>query len=675
METGRDPLIGRRLGVYEVERRLSTGGFGAVYAARHIRTGRKYALKVLRPDRAIVSPDARTRFRREADALGALGHAGIVAIHDYAREDGIDYLVMDLLDGEDLAARIERRGRLPMEEAFTLVAGMVDALDAAHRAKIVHRDLKPANIFLAHTPGEGERPVLLDFGLAKDTSGNAQSLTASGETLGTPAYMAPEQASASHVDERTDVYALGAVVYEMLAGVAPFEGNATSVLLQVMTTPPRPLRELVDVPDHVAAAVHRALEKDPGDRFPSVLAFRDALFRRGVEVPPTRPMPAPVIESGAPQSAVGARSTGSSFRRGLPVGLALGAVAVVAGVLWVTTSPEPEPVAMNAAAPTLVDGENVETSETETSVESAETESAETESAETESAESLESAETESAETEAVAEPTVETMRTARPTMRRRVAMTSMVGAPPPEPVDVASARPQPTRVEAPSERSTPPSDSEGDATRRAELRQLRGLLATVNQMRQGLQVLQRGQEPSFCRGQRRRAAGGSQLVVSEGQRLDRLRRRACEPFEAAREPDSEVRGLYRRFPDTLDRSQRMARENSSTNQPRAIAEQIDAAIDRARTAFGGVEEGRRPFPCDNPVWSELRRLSTSENNWAGTAARRVTQAQSRICQRLGLGRTRLSGVARTADTDLDDVEGSVRAAIRPLEAYLGEQG
>ncbi|HJK92084.1 MAG TPA: serine/threonine-protein kinase, partial [Polyangiaceae bacterium LLY-WYZ-15_(1-7)] len=163
-----DSLVGRILGeTYEVERRLGVGGFGAVYAAKHVRTGRRYAVKVLRPDRAMVSPGARERFRREAEALAKLGHAGIVRVHDYASEGGIDFLVMDLLEGEDLAQHLHRGGALPQDRAVAIFGGIADALEAAHAADTIHRDLKPGNVFLARVPGEPERPVLLDFGLAK----------------------------------------------------------------------------------------------------------------------------------------------------------------------------------------------------------------------------------------------------------------------------------------------------------------------------------------------------------------------------------------------------------------------------------------------------------------------------------------------------------------------------
>ncbi|MCB9617376.1 MAG: serine/threonine protein kinase, partial [Sandaracinus sp.] len=364
-----DPLLGRTLGgVYAVERRLGTGGFGAVYAGRHLRTGRRYALKVLRPDRALVSPEARERFRREAEALASLGHAGIVAVHDYASSDGFDYLVMDLLEGEDLASRLAA-GPLPLSEALRIVEQIADALSLAHHQGIVHRDLKPANVFLARerTPSSDahrasqlsdestERAVLLDFGLAKSTGGGP-SLTASGEALGTPQYMAPEQASGDHIDARTDVYALGAILFEMLSGHPPFDGpSPAAVLVKSLTTPAPSLRGTPGVPSHVADAVAHALAKEPDLRPASATDFVAYLRAERPEslVPETRAMPV-----------VGARSTerppptrvsdAQPMSRPFPwlaVSIATIAVCIVGVLAYVATRPGETDLPTAARAP------------------------------------------------------------------------------------------------------------------------------------------------------------------------------------------------------------------------------------------------------------------------------------------------------------------------------------
>ncbi|HJL19415.1 MAG TPA: serine/threonine-protein kinase, partial [Sandaracinaceae bacterium LLY-WYZ-13_1] len=217
-------LVGDVLGgTYRVDRRLGAGGMGAVFEATHVRTGRRYALKVLLPEVA-VRREAVDRFRREAEAVGALGHANVVAIHDFVVEEEWAYLVMDRLEGEDLAARLERLGRLSLGEVLSVADGIAAGLEAAHAHGLVHRDLKPANVFLAHQPGAPERPVLLDFGLAKSFAReDSAKLTASGVVLGTPQYMSPEQAAGHRLDARADLYAFATIVYEMLAGRPPFE--------------------------------------------------------------------------------------------------------------------------------------------------------------------------------------------------------------------------------------------------------------------------------------------------------------------------------------------------------------------------------------------------------------------------------------------------------------------
>ena len=278
-----DPdLEGRQLGAYRMGHRLGAGGIGAVYEATHVRTGRAYAVKVLLPD-AALEPNALARFRREAEALAALGHASIVGVHDFdVTDDGVAFLVMDRLEGEDLAARLERRGALPVSEALAIFDQLADALETAHGHGILHRDLKPSNVFLARRAGAGERAVLLDFGLAKMLEGeHAGRLTASGATMGTPMYMSPEQAQGLEVDVRTDVYSLGAILFESLAGTPPFTGpTLTAILSKVLTHPPPLLRTFQpDAPEGLQAVLTRALAKSPADRPPTIAAFQEQVHR------------------------------------------------------------------------------------------------------------------------------------------------------------------------------------------------------------------------------------------------------------------------------------------------------------------------------------------------------------------------------------------------------------
>src|SRR5262249_1713745 len=214
-------VIGQQLAHYRIEAVIGAGGMGLVYRARDTRPklDRIVAIKVLTPDLR-DDPELLRRFEREGRALAALNHPHISAVFDVGREDGIDFLVMEFVAGETLAERLARSGALPMREALTIATDVADALDAAHTQGIVHRDLKPANIKI--TP-DGVVKVL-DFGLAKLSAKEAGShasgahQTREGTTVGTAAYMSPEQTRGQTVDKRTDIWAFGSVLFEMLTG-------------------------------------------------------------------------------------------------------------------------------------------------------------------------------------------------------------------------------------------------------------------------------------------------------------------------------------------------------------------------------------------------------------------------------------------------------------------------
>jgi tRNA A-37 threonylcarbamoyl transferase component Bud32 len=270
-------------GTYQIERQLGAGGMGMVHAARHLRTGRRYAIKTLLPD-ARLSPDAIKRFEREATAASAIGHPGIVAVHDFHEtEDGVHYLVMDLLEGETLEERLARAGSLPWAEARRIAAEIGEALAAAHDRGLLHRDLKPANVFLARAPGAPERAVLLDFGLAKQLGDEAVSrLTQSGAAVGTPLYMSPEQARGEALDVRSDVYALGAVLFEMVTGTPPFfDRTVAGVYARLLTEPSPRASGVAPCPPALDDVLEHALAKAPADRFGSVRAFLAALAHVG----------------------------------------------------------------------------------------------------------------------------------------------------------------------------------------------------------------------------------------------------------------------------------------------------------------------------------------------------------------------------------------------------------
>jgi len=292
---------GTRLGPYEVIAPLGAGGMGEVYKARDTRLGRTVAIKVLAAGVAadpgpsassgssrVQSRDERhRRFEQEARAVSSLNHPHICVLYDIGSQDGVDFLVMEHLEGQTLKARLES-ARLPIREAVDLGMEVADALEAAHARGIVHRDLKPANIFLTRR-GQAK---LLDFGVAKlaadqpaadteaETKGGAWA-TGAGVTLGTVGYMSPEQVRGEMVDARTDLFSLGVVLYEMLTGTAPFRGATSGVVLGEILTkaPTAPVKLNPDVPPDLERLLNKLLEKDRALRYQSA-ADLSADFRR-----------------------------------------------------------------------------------------------------------------------------------------------------------------------------------------------------------------------------------------------------------------------------------------------------------------------------------------------------------------------------------------------------------
>ena len=267
-------LIGRRLNEkYDIERELGRGGMATVYVARDVRHRRTVAVKVLRPE--LSAALGSERFRREIELTAVLQHPHILPLFDSGSADGHLYYVMPFVDGETLRARLVREGRLPIDHAVRVAAEVAEALAYAHDRGIVHRDVKPENILL-----QGDHALVSDFGIAVALEHAAgERVTRPGVSVGTPLYMAPEQVMDHAVDARADIYALGVVLYELIAGAPPFSGtSAKQVLTQALMGEPLPLGAVCpDVPPHVAAAVHKALSREPNARFATASGFAAAL--------------------------------------------------------------------------------------------------------------------------------------------------------------------------------------------------------------------------------------------------------------------------------------------------------------------------------------------------------------------------------------------------------------
>ena len=272
-----DPIVGQLLGdSYEVLRVIGEGGMGRVYEARHTRLHTKrFAVKLLHHELA-RQPEVVTRFQREAEAASVLTHPNVVGVYDVnTSADGRPYIVAELLEGVELGNYLERLGKLPVVEAVHIVRQVCRALGAAHQHGIVHRDVKPENVFLA---GPSETVKVLDFGISKVTE-NSDGLTKTGTVMGTPDYMAPEQARGDRVDARADIYAVGAILYRALTGRKPFDGTDPIAILTAVLTqePERPSTLEPSIPLSLELIVQRTMAKSPAERFATMDALEQAL--------------------------------------------------------------------------------------------------------------------------------------------------------------------------------------------------------------------------------------------------------------------------------------------------------------------------------------------------------------------------------------------------------------
>ncbi|MFL5538889.1 MAG: serine/threonine-protein kinase, partial [Longimicrobiaceae bacterium] len=317
-------LAGHRLaGRYHVEEVIGRGGFAAVYRATDERLGRTVAVKVI--THSAGAPELRDeiqkRFQREARAIASLHHPNVVTVYDFGTDEtlGLDFLVMELLEGEVLSERLRRAEPLAVDEALRILVDAAAGVEAGHRAGLVHRDLKPGNVFLAlGDHGGPPRVYVLDFGIARFTEAETTQLTRSGRSFLSPAYASPEQLRGEHeVTAAADVFSLGVIGYQLLAREKPFRRDR----LQPATgdgARPLPLRERNPaVPEAVAAAIHRAMSEDPAERFADAGEFARALREASSQeeapapAPIAVPVPEPVIPAAAPPvAAAPAREAG-----------------------------------------------------------------------------------------------------------------------------------------------------------------------------------------------------------------------------------------------------------------------------------------------------------------------------------------------------------------------------
>ncbi|MCW5822779.1 MAG: serine/threonine protein kinase [Cyanobacteria bacterium TGS_CYA1] len=278
-----DTLVGTTfLDKYEILEELGSGGMSTVYKVKQVFLGKEFALKILK-DSAAGSGDGIARFQREAQAAGALKHQGIISIQDFGlTPDGQPYMTMEYIAGSSLSQLLDKKSRLDLRLALSFMDQICEALMHAHENGIVHRDLKPSNIMLVTGLDGKINAKIVDFGIAKvvaENSENSLNLTKTGELIGSPLYMSPEQCRGQKIDHRSDIYSVGCVFYEMLVGMPPIVGKqVTDTILAHIQKPPNPFPEGVEIPHNVKEAIFKALEKEPDSRHQTMYDFKKSIF-------------------------------------------------------------------------------------------------------------------------------------------------------------------------------------------------------------------------------------------------------------------------------------------------------------------------------------------------------------------------------------------------------------
>ncbi|MCA9656159.1 MAG: serine/threonine protein kinase [Myxococcales bacterium] len=324
-----DMLIGVVLADrYKLLSRIGEGAMGWVFLAEHVEIGKKVAIKVLRPSLCRL-PEAVSRFRREARSATQIGSKHIVDVTDFGTTDtGSVYFVMEHLQGEDLGSLLKANKFLPWPRVLHFLEQLCEALQAAHDTGIIHRDVKPANFYRVEQDGDPDFIKILDFGIARLANPQDSIVTQTGVVMGTPDFMAPEQAMGKHVDHRADVYSLGASAYALLTGRPPFEGaNEYDVIYKQLNDDPAPPSEVAPVaaklPKWVDAIILKALRKNPEDRFASMKEFAEAIRKARAKAERSeRPAKAEGSESEAAEPSSGRDETAEGSLAGREVGLA-----------------------------------------------------------------------------------------------------------------------------------------------------------------------------------------------------------------------------------------------------------------------------------------------------------------------------------------------------------------
>lgn len=372
------------LGRYQLKRVIGEGGFGAVYEAQDKKLRKRVAVKLLAKGLA-GTPEALARFHREAIAASQIGHKGIVDVTDFDRDvDGTPFIVMEYIEGVELAALLSREGALAVPRVLVIGIQAAQSLEAAHRAGILHRDLKPANVFLSAAGAVQDFVKIVDFGISKVLGSDTARLTSTGMMMGTPYYMSPEQGQGQEVDARTDIYALGVMLYEMLVGGPPFRGDTPlAVVTQHLfkePTPPSQANPQAGIPPEADAIVLRAMAKTPEARYPTMAELGDALLELLARLDPAAahafaspsrstppgvsaslavarsvatPAPVPAVAESAAAPATPAPRRWPLF---LAIGLALAAAAMAALVFLRPTRSPADPPTIVKGTPSLPSG-------------------------------------------------------------------------------------------------------------------------------------------------------------------------------------------------------------------------------------------------------------------------------------------------------------------------------